>query len=119
MATCSEHYARFDFDEWAELAAKDPGAFEQRRAEVLAEAIENAPAHRRARLRGLQWQIDQMRATAGTPLAACVRISNMMWDCVAGDDGLLARMEALKGQRSLPRNRRKAKVLPFRRQKPH
>jgi hypothetical protein len=77
--------------------------------------ITRAPAHRQARLRGLQWQIDQVRNTSGTPLAACLRISSMMWESVTGDDGLIARMETLKGVRRLPRQRRRAKILPFRR----
>ncbi|HEY5602268.1 MAG TPA: DUF3135 domain-containing protein, partial [Gammaproteobacteria bacterium] len=32
------------------------------------------------RLRCLQWKIDRVREKMPTPLAACVAISDMMWD---------------------------------------
>lgn len=109
----------FDFDAWSRLAREDPSGFEACRAQAIEDLISQAPRHRQARLRGLQWQIDQVRATAGTPLAACLRISNMMWESVTGDDGLIARMEALKGERRLPRRRHSARILPFRDRRAH
>lgn len=119
--TNSTQKSRFqiDFDEWSEMARHSPGDFERRRSRLLQEFIEDAPAHRQARLRGLQWQIDQIRATSGTPMAACLRISNMMWESVVGDDGLIARMEVLRGTRRLPGQHRSAKILPFRSRKAH
>lgn len=115
MSTRPDVSERFDFDDWSRLARRDPQGFENRRARVIEAFIASAPLQRQARLRGLQWQIDQVRASAGTPLAACLRISGMMWDSVTGDDGLIARMEALRHGRPLPRRRPKAKILPFRR----
>ncbi|MBA1146730.1 DUF3135 domain-containing protein [Ectothiorhodospiraceae bacterium WFHF3C12] len=103
----------FDFDEWSRLAREDPSGFEACRSRAIEDLISQAPGHRQARLRGLQWQIDQVRATSGTPLAACLRISNMMWESVTGSDGLIARMEALRGERRLPRRRQSAKILKF------
>jgi hypothetical protein len=42
---------RFDFDAWAELARRDPAAFEQARRQALYRAVEQAPsAEQRARL---------------------------------------------------------------------
>lgn len=107
-----------DFDDWSRLAAQDPEGFEKRRSEVLEDFIRRAPEERRLRLRRLQWRVDRARERAPTPLSACVKISQMMWDSLAGDDGLLDALEALRGNpgRSAP-VRRKANVLEFRR--PH
>ena len=83
-----------DFDTWSQLARSDPEAFEARRAEVIEQMIQRMPAHRQQRIRCLQWKIDQVRARAGTPLSACIKLSDMMWDSLAGPGGL---REALDG----------------------
>jgi hypothetical protein len=98
----------FDFDDWAGLAARDLAAFEQRRTRAIDETILQAPEHRRARLRRLQWRIDQTRRLAPSPLAACVQLSQLMWDSVLGDGGML---QALHGQP--PRTGRRAEILAF------
>ncbi len=103
----------FDFDDWARLAAEDPAAFEARRAAVIHQFIENTPHSRRERLRSLQWRIDRTRERASNPIAACVRISRMMWDSLLGDCGLLPALDALRSGRSWPR--KTATILPFRR----
>jgi hypothetical protein len=92
----TEMTAEIDFETWARLAKEDPDAFEQRRLEAIAEVIESAPEHSRERLRCLQWRIDQERRLARTPLAACVRISQMMWRSVLGDGGLQQRLGDLQ-----------------------
>lgn len=79
---------QFDFDHWAALARSDPESFEAQRTELLERVIARAPVHRQRRLRGLQWQLDQVRATAKTPMAACVRMNEMMWESVLGEGGL-------------------------------
>ncbi len=71
----------FNFDEWAALAKGDPDAFELRRTQCLREAITRAPNHAKRRLEGLQFQIDMIRRRAKHPLGACIKISNMMFDC--------------------------------------
>lgn len=86
----SSHY--LDFDQWRLLARSDPEAFESRRREVIDAAIARAPAKRQPRLRGLQWRIDLMRRRASTPLAACITLSDMMWQAFAGSNGLLERL---------------------------
>jgi hypothetical protein len=86
----------FDFDAWATLARNDPQAFEARRSDVLENAIQQAPARRRQRLRCLQWKLDQVRLTSPTPMAATVRMQQLMWDSVAGEDGLMARLQLLR-----------------------
>ncbi len=84
-----------DFDRWASLAEHDPGAFERLREEAIDEFIESAPANMQQRLRGLQWQIDHVRGRSKTPMAACIRLSNMMWDRLVGEQGLLDALNSL------------------------
>lgn len=106
----------FPFDEWTQLATHDPQAFELTRARILRSLIEAAPATSRRRLEGLQWQIDCARERADNPLAACIRISGMMWDTVLGENGLVDSIEQLTGVKPVrERTRRSAAVLPFHR----
>jgi hypothetical protein len=108
---------RIDFDEWSKLASSDPEGFEALRTQTLDEVIRHAPEKRQHRLRCLQWRVDQARRTSRTPMAACIRISRMMWDSVLKEDGLLERLESLRGAphaRALPAAPRgTATVLPF------
>jgi hypothetical protein len=69
-----------DFDEMLALAKTDPVSFEAKREEYIESFLSNLPADKQTRLRGLQWQIDQTRQLARTPMASCIAISNMMWD---------------------------------------
>ena len=70
----------FNFDEWLDLSKRDPESFESRRLESIEEFINSVPEDKQHRLRCLQWKIDRVRAKMPTPLAACVAISDMMWD---------------------------------------
>lgn len=70
----------FNFDEWLELSKKDPDSFESKRLESIEEFIKSVPADKQHRLRCLQWKIDKVREKMPTPMAACVAISDMMWD---------------------------------------
>ncbi|HHJ12801.1 MAG TPA: DUF3135 domain-containing protein [Gammaproteobacteria bacterium] len=90
-----------DFDDWAGLAKSDPEAFEIRRREAIEALIECMPEHKRERMRCLQWKIDQVRARAGSPMAACIKISEMMWDSLTGPGGLQEALERL-GQPDAP-----------------
>lgn len=105
-----------DFDDWSSLARRDPKGFEARRSAMLDSFIKAQPVGRRQRLRCLQWRVDRIRQCSGTPLLACQRLSQLMWDTFAGPAGL---METLAG--ALPeagethRRPRSAKILPFRR----
>ena len=67
-----------DFDELAMLAKKDPQEFEALRTKLCNQLINSAPESRQRRLRGLQFQVDMERRKAATPMAACIRISEMM-----------------------------------------
>lgn len=114
----------FDFDHWSELAEKDPDAFEERRSAVIRQTIEQAPAPMRRRLQGIQWQVDNIRERSNNPMAACLKISNLMWKSVLEKDGLLDSLNSLGnttlGNPDSPLRTRKppATVLTFDRPRP-
>lgn len=106
----------FNFDEWLELSKRDPESFEIRRLESIEELINSAPADKQHRLRCLQWKIDRVRDKMATPLAACVAISDMMWDSLDKLNQLYHDCESVTSQKGgkrvitpLP----KAKVMQF------
>ena len=101
----------FDFEEWAVLAKTDPEAFEAKRQMEIEKLIASASPSTQTRLRGLQWQIDAERRRAGTPLSACVRVFNQMWESVYGEGGLLDALNSMEGD-PLP-ERPTADVLEF------
>jgi len=80
----------FDFDTWADLAKRDPAAFEEARRLVVERLI--AACRDQERLRRLQWRIDAERHRAKTPLKACLRLSSMMWETFADLRGALNRL---------------------------
>jgi len=79
-STQKQHRPHVDFDEMLTLARNDPATFEARREEYIESFLTSVPAEKQTRLRGLQWQIDQTRQLARTPMASCIAISRMMWD---------------------------------------
>lgn len=89
-----EDFNTLDFDSMSRIAKEDPREFERLRQEAIDEFIESAPEERRQRLRCLQWRIDQERRNC-SPLSACLKISNMMWEHLLGAEGLLGRQQAL------------------------
>ena len=100
-----------DFNHWSELARSDPEAFEARRAEVIEQMIQSMPEHRQQRMRCLQWKIDQVRGRAANPMAACIKLSEMMWDSLVGPGGLREVLERVgQGEFEAPP---KASVLEF------
>ncbi len=110
------HRPLIDFDVWAQLAESDPVGFEAKRAQVIEDVIQGMPEHRRQRLRCLQWKIDQVRQQCNTPMAAVIKLSEMMWDSLVGQGGLKDALERL-GERSgkpLPA----ARVMDFRQPPP-
>lgn len=78
--TQEQQKSHVDFDEMLALAKTDPASFEAKREEYIESFLTSVPADKQTRLRGLQWQIDQTRQLAHTPMASCIAISNMMWD---------------------------------------
>ena len=109
-----------DFDAWVSLASNDPETFEQQRSQVIHRAIQRAPARKRLRLTRLQWQLDRIRETSSTPMAACLRMHAMMWQSVEGENGLLACLQqpcAMLERRARPAGPA-ARILPLRRRNP-
>ncbi|MBI3562400.1 MAG: DUF3135 domain-containing protein [Gammaproteobacteria bacterium] len=103
-----------DFETWMTLAKEDPVRFEALRLETIDEFIAQVPEDKRLQLRRLQWRIDRVRERAGTPLAACVALSRMMWDSFT--ELRECYQEMLKDEPSLLRKRtpsRNATVLTF------
>ncbi|MCO6441113.1 MAG: DUF3135 domain-containing protein [Nitrococcus mobilis] len=112
----SERCFTIDFDEWSSLARHDPQGFEARRRAMLDSFIKAQPVGRRQRLRCLQWRVDRVRQSSSTPLLACQRLSQLMWEAFAGPRGL---MQILTGPcppaRDTRQALRSAKILLFRR----
>lgn len=69
-----------DFDELVKLAEENPEELENLRQRLCDELIQSAPQEYRRRLRGIQFQIDMERQKAKSPMAACLKISEMMHD---------------------------------------
>lgn len=76
----SQALEKLDFDRWLELAKSDPDSFEELRSQAIDAAIGRFAQSRQTHLRRVQWRIDRIRERSGTPMAACIAISNMMWD---------------------------------------
>ena len=67
-----------EFDEMVRMAQEDPEALEQLRQEMCEDVITSAPQEYQRKLRGLQFKIDMERRRAKTPMASCIRLSQMM-----------------------------------------
>lgn len=100
-----------EFDQWAALAKSDTEAFEAKRAETIEKMIQRMPEHKQQRMRCLQWKIDQVRRRSGTPMAACIKISEMMWDSLVGTGGLRDALKQLGENQAAQRPA--ARVLDF------
>ena len=110
--SAESHKSLVDFDQWASLAKTDPAAFEARRSEVIEDMIQRMPLHKQQRMRCLQWKIDQVRNQASNPMAACIKLSEMMWDSLVGPGGLRETLERVSEGNFQPPP--KASVLEFR-----
>jgi hypothetical protein len=70
----------FNFDEWAELAKRDPEAFIRRRDLVMNEISEELRARSPSAVKGICWRIEVERKRCATPLQLCLKLSSMMWN---------------------------------------
>lgn len=107
----------FDFDEWVRLAKENPDAYEDMRQKMIQEVIDSTSPEIKRRMEGLQWKIDQIRSTSTNPMASCLKISQMMWDNVLGEDGLLDHMRQLSDPEQIPKLKKpkeSATVIDFR-----
>lgn len=83
-----------DFGYWMKLFKTDPQRAERERVEEIEKYISSVPSGRQARLRGLQWTIDQERAKHTNAFGSAIALFNKMWKKVYGKDGL---SDALNG----------------------
>ncbi len=67
-----------DIDTLRKMASDHPDELELLRRKLAQQIIDQAAPQNRARLQGLQFQIDAHCQTAPNPVAACVKISAMM-----------------------------------------
>jgi hypothetical protein len=102
-----------DFEQWRQLASQDPDRFEAKRREVIEALIDGASQRSQQRLRGLQWHIDQIRDHAPSPMAACISLSNMMWDAFAGEDGLAETLNTRVIRHEARTVEDRAAIIPF------
>ena len=114
----TQNQSRFhvDFDEMLALAQQDPASFEEKRLEYIEAFLDNIPLEKQPRLRGLQWQVDQTRRLARTPMASCIAISNMMWDSLNrlnNQQRELVKLTTGQARSSTEIERPIATVLPF------
>lgn len=113
-------YTDMGFDDWRELASEDPQAFETARSAVIEEFLATVPDASIKRLRGLQWRIDTIRHCSSNPMAACIGIYNMMWEKLAGENGMLDAMTGLIHPETIysPAPMESAQILAFRPRQP-
>ena len=107
--------SRLDFEYAKELAKNDPDAFEQYRKETIEAMITSAAEQNQPALRRLQWRIDKERERASNPVAACVKIYQMMWESFAGDYGFVDVLcHGRVAHQNTVEQRAAAKILSFR-----
>lgn len=107
---------KFNFDMWSELSKTDPEAFEELRKKTVAKFIDSIDTDRQDRLRCLQWKVDRVREQQKTPIAACVAISDMMWDSLERLNKIYydyEGMTALKSGKRVLMPLPNAEVIPF------
>jgi hypothetical protein len=105
----------FDFDRWMHLAEEDPKRFEELRLQMIEQQINASSDSNRNRLRGLQFQIDARRRTAGSAMGSCIQISGMMLDHLFNDflDALNALLDG-KSETLTTSPLKNNKVIPLR-----
>lgn len=86
----------FDFDAWAELAQRDPRAFQQEREKALRKAVQSAPEHLRARLDRLVDELCQAPQSDG--LSAAVASHNLLMASFGQLQGAWAHLHQVAGQ---------------------
>ena len=109
----SSLYTEMGFDDWSRLARENPDAFEAARRAVIEEFLASTPAHSRNRLRGLQWRIDTIRTRSSNPMAACLDIYGMMWDKLAGENGMIKTLQSFEKPHLLTKTPASAQILDF------
>lgn len=118
----SQALEKLDFDHWLALAKSDPDSFEALRSQIIDEAIARFAESHQMHLRRVQWRIDRVRERSRSPMAACIAISNMMWDSFNHLNSTYKHLyqQTTSKSRSLEVSPLpSAKILPFRAHSPH
>ena len=97
-------FSQLSFDQWVELAQKNPEKLDQIKQQMVNEVIDQAAPDRQPRLRAFQWKLEQISRIAPSPLSACVTYSRMMWKQIYGEQGLVSACQI---------SSHKAKILPL------
>ena len=99
------------FDVLVDMARNDPQGLESLRLSLTEAVIDSATdEQRRQRLRGIQFRVDVERQRARTPLAACIKVSEMMCQSLAElHRSMVLPLEETMGTEP----KRMADVLPF------
>lgn len=113
MTSSFDNKSSFDnnlpsFDTLMTMAQTNPEGFERLRQREVDTLIASAPEQIQQRLHGLQFQIDAQREIQKTPMAACIKISNMMHESFAQLRELLSQF----GQQNAPLVLRPAEPQP-------
>lgn len=95
-----------DFDTLLSLHKEDPQELDKVRADLTNAIFENASESSRRRLEGLQFRINMELRRARTPLAGCVKLSNMMHDS-------LMELHHTLNNPDIPAPTKAGKILPF------
>jgi hypothetical protein len=104
---CPTLKGEFNFDAWMELYKKDPEEFERRREMAVRRLIDSRSGEGKARLEGLQFQVDVIRRKAKNPMQATIEISAMM------EESFFRLNDALQGNLEPVDKSKKADVLEF------
>lgn len=100
------------FDVLVDMARNDPQRLEALRKELTGYVIESAPTEQqRKRLQGIQFRVDVERERARSPLAAAIRLSEMM--CLSLADLHRSMVTPLEMEENSPQNAQSATVLAF------
>jgi len=103
---------RIDFDHWLKLAKTNPDDFEQLRSQTVAACIANSSSAHQERLHKLQWRVDRIRDISSNPMAACIKISGLMWSTFHQLGDIYNHLDNCnKGKPTPPLSQ--AQILPF------
>lgn len=104
------------FDVLVHMARNDPEGLETLRRSLTDAVIAAARSDvTRRRLQGLQFRVDMERERSGTPLAATIRISEMMCRSLADLHRSMVAPESFAGPADAAKKPSDASVLDFRR----
>jgi hypothetical protein len=99
-----------DHDELSQIAKENPERLEEIRQHFIEKHINSATDYMQRRLRGLQFQIDSLRALHKAPMGSCIEISRMMYESL---NKLRDTLNNTVADSNEPAEVQTATVLPF------